>query len=238
MIQVVVITDNRSLYTKFKQKIATLSIQNVAFTYYCSKGNSKLFDNEIEEIILKNDYHHILENSQLVISLHCQQIFPVALITKVRCINIHPGLNPHNRGWYPHIFGIINGTPAGATIHEMDEEIDHGAIIASKQIAVYSWDTSETLYKRITEAELQLIEENIENIINNTYVAVPVIDEGNYNSKNDFKKLCEIDMNKVGTFEQFYNTLRALSFTGYNNAWFTDQDGNKIYLNLKVVKEE
>ena len=44
-------------------------------------------------------------------------------------------------------------------------------------------------------------------------------------------------MNEVGTFQYFYNKMRALSFTGYNNAWFLDEKGNKIFLNLKVTKD-
>jgi dTDP-4-amino-4,6-dideoxyglucose formyltransferase len=238
MKRIVVITDNSNLYAKFKEKLTVLALRDVAFDFFCSKGNRHLFTDDIEEIVIKNDFAKFIENCHLLISLHCQQVFPLELIERVRCINIHPGLNPHNRGWYPHIFGIINGKPAGATIHEIDSEIDHGAIIASKQVALTSWDTSETLYKRITEAELQLIEEHLENIISNSYKAKTPLEEGNYNSKNDFKNLCEINMQEQGTFEQFYNKMRALSFTGYNNAWFRDKDGNKIYLNLKVTKEE
>jgi methionyl-tRNA formyltransferase len=238
MKRVIVITDNCRLYKKFKQQISHLPMKDVAFTYYCSPGNRHQFNNEIDEISIHDGYKVFIEDCCLVLSLHCQQVFPAELIDRVRCVNIHPGLNPHNRGWYPHIFCIMNGKPAGATIHEIDYKIDHGPIIASKQVEVLSWDTSESLYERIQEAELLLIEENLENIIHNTYTAIEVKNAGNLNSKNDFKNLCRINMQEQGTFEQFYNTLRALSYTGYNNAWFIDKDGNKVYLNLKIEKGE
>ena len=238
MKKVVIITDNANLYRLFKVRILPLPLHDVSFTYYCSPGNRHLFNNEIEEISLKKDYSLFVTDCHLVISLHCQQVFPPELIDSVRCINVHPGLNPHNRGWYPHIFCIMNGKPAGATIHEIDYKIDHGPIIASRQVDVLSWDTSETLYQRIIEAELQMLEEHLVSIINNNYNPLQINEPGNYNSKNDFKNQCQINMQEVGTFEQFYNKMRALSFTGYNNAWFVDKDGNKVYLNLKITKEE
>src|ERR1035441_6956770 len=78
---------------------------------------------------IKAEYQPLLKDFGLVISLHCRQIFPQALVSGIRCINFHPGFNPHNRGWFPHVFSMINGKPAGITIHEMDEQIDHGLII-------------------------------------------------------------------------------------------------------------
>jgi hypothetical protein len=43
----------------------------------------------------------------VIISWHCRQIFPKELIERVRCINIHPGFNPYNRGYFPHVFSDI-----------------------------------------------------------------------------------------------------------------------------------
>jgi len=234
--KVVVITDNAKIYTAFKTRVLPF-VKNIAtFTFYCSPGNTQQFNNEIDEITIQKDYTLFVDNCHMVLSLHCQQVFPPELIDRVKCVNVHPGLNPHNRGWYPHIFGIMNGKPTGATIHEIDYKIDHGPVIVAQQVEVLSWDTSETLYQRIIEAELQMLENHIVSIIENTYKPLLIIENGNYNSKNDFKNLCQIDMNEVGTFEQFYNKMRALSFTGYNNAWFIDKEGNKVFLNLKVEK--
>ena len=108
IIKVVVITDNVNLYTAFKVMILPLSLEDVEFTYYCSPGNTQQFNFEIEEISIQKEYIRFVDDCHMVISLHCQQVFPPQLIDKVRCINVHPGLNPHNRGWYPHIFCIIN----------------------------------------------------------------------------------------------------------------------------------
>lgn len=106
-------------------------------------------------------WYSLSKTYDLIISLHCYQRFPSFLVQKVECINIHPGLNPYNRGWYPHVFSIVNKLPLGATIHEIDEDIDHGAIIAQHEVSLYSWDTSLTAYDRVVEAELSLIKENL-----------------------------------------------------------------------------
>jgi methionyl-tRNA formyltransferase len=81
----------------------------------------------------------------------------------MRCINIHPGLNPYNRGWYPQVFAINNGLPHGATIHEMDDKIDHGDIIYQKSVDIKLSDTSKTLYERVLDTEIFLFKENFRN---------------------------------------------------------------------------
>jgi len=237
MKQIIVITDNANIYSNFKRLLSKLALENVSFSFYCSPGNKTLFRSEIEELEIAKSIPFLIENCQLLLSLHCQQLFPEALITKLRSVNVHPGLNPHNRGWYPHMYAIINGKPTGATIHEIDTSIDCGAIIAQKQVEVYSYDTSETLYKRVLDTEMELLEKHLSSIIENNYTAIPITEKGNYNSKQDFINLCEIDMQEEGTFEQFYNRLRALSYSGYKNAWFRDEKGIKIYMNLNIEKE-
>lgn len=172
------------------------------------------------------DYKHIIKTFQLVFSIHCKKIFPKALTDSVRCINVHPGYNPHNKGMYPHVFSIINGLPAGVTIHEMTEDIDGGPVIFQEIVAVLPHDTGESLYDRILEVELQLIDSTLDRLINGHYEALPKFG-GNYNSMKDFKKICLIDLNVPG--EYLYNQLRALSFKDYNNAYF-----NNTYLKLHI----
>lgn len=163
----------------------------------------------------------------LIFSLHARQIFPKDLVQKVKCINIHPGYNPYNRGMFPHVWSIINGMPAGATIHVMDEKIDNGPIIAQRQVPVTPYDTSETLYSRVVDAELSILTLVLGEILDGSYMAFKPTKNGNYNSLQDFKKLCDIDMK-----EHFntYNLLRALSHGDYKNAKL----GNR-YLKLEII---
>lgn len=162
----------------------------------------------------------------MIFSLHCKKIFPKELVTRVKCINVHPGYNPYNRGMFPHVWSIINGLPAGATIHEMDEGIDTGLIIAQRHIPITPHDTSETLYNRIVDAELSLLTLNLGAILENDYLPTRPVERGNYNSLEDFKNLCNITDEHQNTI----NLLRALTHGDYKNAKL----GNR-HLKLEIL---
>src|SRR5262249_8890160 len=51
-------------------------------------------------------------------------------------VNLHPALLPFNRGAHPNVWSIVDGTPAGATLHWMDENVDTGDIIAQMPVEV------------------------------------------------------------------------------------------------------
>ncbi len=182
------------------------------------------------------DLHNVDSKYKLVISAHCKKIFPPKLVNSFRCINIHPGLNPYNRGYYPQAFSLINKLPVGATIHEIDEKLDHGPIIFQEEVVIESIDTSFSLYNKIIKKEIELFENNFNSIINNNYKAIIPKSEGNLNLKKDFNKLCKLDLNSVDTLENHINILKALTFDKYKNAYFFDKNGDKIYLNLKLSK--
>ncbi|NJO92836.1 MAG: dTDP-4-amino-4,6-dideoxyglucose formyltransferase [Chloroflexia bacterium] len=165
-----------------------------------------------------------------MISLHCKQLFPTELVNTIKCINIHPGLNPYNRGWFPQVFSIINKMPLGATIHEIDEELDHGNIIAQQEIVVYPWDTSLTAYNRVLETELILIQDNIISIFENTYSTIAPKKEGNINYKKDFDEICQLDLQEVNELGYFIDKLRALTHGNYPNAYFFDKNIEKKYM--------
>lgn len=235
---IMIFTDNLHMYNSFIAIIDKKIINNLHnFEYACSPSNQffKKIDN-IKEINIKEQLSILVKKFDLIISCHSKQIFPSTLVNNVRCINIHPGLNPYNRGWYPQIFSIINNMPLGATIHEMDEEIDHGNIIAQQQVILHSWDTSLTAYNKVIEMEVKLLEKHIVEIINATYQSTPMSTEGNYNSKQDFDKLCKINLNQVASYKDVINHLRALTHGDLNNAYYLDEDKNKIYLKITLEK--
>ena len=142
------------------------------------------------------------------------------LLDKVKCINIHPGYNPFNRGWFSQVFSILNGKPLGVTIHEIDEKIDHGPIIDQETVPVYVWDTSLTAYNRVIDKEIELIKKNLERIIQGAYEAKPMIAEGNVNLKKDFDSLCELDLKEETTVGYLIDRLRALTHGEYKKLLF------------------
>lgn len=172
----------------------------------------------------------------LVISLHCRQVFPAALVSSVRCINVHPGYNPHHRGWFPHVFAMSFGGRCGVTIHEMDDQVDHGPIIVQEEVKVESWDTSDTVYRRLLETERRLLMANFEDLIHGRYVAHAPESEGNLNMRRDYEALKKLDLDTVGTFGSFLDRVRALSHRGFRNAYFIDGNGEKIYVSVTLER--
>ncbi len=233
---IAVVTDN--IYLK-KSLADLVHLKNLPATFtFWSYSNELIqaFD-DVKKIDVKNDWHLLLE-FDLVLSLHCKQLFPEELVRQKKCINVHPGFNPYNRGWFPQVFSIINKLPAGATIHEIDCELDHGPVIAQKEIEVHAWDTSLSIYNRVLEAELELLDLYLEKIIDNNYTAAMPSFEGNLNLKKDFNKLCEIDLNEKATYGEVIDRLRALSHGDYNNAFFYDREnGKKIFAHIHLIED-
>lgn len=74
-----------------------------------------------------------------------------------RIINIHPSLLPAFPGLDAQRQAIEYGVKvSGCTVHFVDDELDHGAIILQKAVEVKDKDTAETLSARILEHEHKL----------------------------------------------------------------------------------
>jgi methionyl-tRNA formyltransferase len=241
MEKVLIIIDNVVQYDKIKRIFQENANNEMSFEFMHSNQRSEIWNHEDfylkdKAIDVNEEILWILNNFTLVISVHCFQFFPKELVNKIRCINIHPGYNPINRGWYPQVFSIINDLPIGATIHEMDEKLDNGPIIARQFVNKEIDDTSYSLYHKVLDTEINLFAENFNNIINNLYEKISPEGSGNFFSKRNFVDLCQLDLNKTGTFNDFYNLLRALSHDKYRNAFFIDKNGRKVYLKLDVSR--
>jgi methionyl-tRNA formyltransferase len=193
---------------------------------------------EVPRLHVRDQASMIIDKYDLVLSIHCKQIFPPELVDGVRCVNVHPGLNPYNRGWFPQVFSIINGLPSGLTIHEIDNELDHGPIIAQREYKIQSWDTSGSAYAKIMTLEKELVLEHFAAIRDQTYKAVSPKEEGNLNYKKDFDRLKHIDLGKQGTFGEFINRLRALTHDDFRNAYFIDTSGKKVFIRISLEPED
>jgi dTDP-4-amino-4,6-dideoxyglucose formyltransferase len=238
--QALVLSDN---YPLLRHAIETCRQRNLPVLFACSPATTAECESLVQERLavkcdVKREQDDLLYRISLLISLHCRQVFPPSVARGIRCVNFHPGLNPHNRGWFPHIFSMINGKPAGITIHEMDEQIDHGPIIHQERIQIRANEVSLDVYHRIIEREKALFDEWIERLISGQYRTLPPPEEGNYNSRKDFENLKEIPLDKVCTVREVLDYLRAMTFPGYKNAWFHDQTtGKRWYVSIKLEEE-
>lgn len=190
---------------------------------------------DLPKLSVKKNLANILARYQLVISIHCKQIFPADLVNQIRCINVHPGLNPYNRGWFPQVFSIINGMPSGVTIHEIDEQLDHGAIICQQEYKIEAWDTSGSAYEKIMALERELVLKHFDSLLRGDYPTTQPEISGNLNLKKDFDQLKEIELDQVGTYGKLINRLRALSHGDFKNAYFFDAAGNKVFVKIVLT---
>ncbi|MDP3984553.1 MAG: phosphoribosylglycinamide formyltransferase [Acidimicrobiia bacterium] len=79
-----------------------------------------------------------------------------------RILNIHPSLLPAFPGARAVAQALAYGAKVtGVTVHFVDEEVDHGPIIAQRPVPVLDDDTVETLHERIQIEEHKLYPEVI-----------------------------------------------------------------------------
>jgi phosphoribosylglycinamide formyltransferase-1 len=74
-----------------------------------------------------------------------------------RIINIHPSLLPKFPGLEAWKQALIAGeTVTGCTVHYVDERVDHGQILAQREVRILPNDTPESLHARIQVLEHEL----------------------------------------------------------------------------------
>ena len=95
-------------------------------------------------------------------------IIPPEIIKELnsRIINIHPSLLPKYKGLNTHKRVLENKeTYHGCTVHQVNEGIDSGKLIAQYKIKIYDNDNEETLSKRLLLKEHILYSKVLEEII-------------------------------------------------------------------------
>jgi methionyl-tRNA formyltransferase len=239
--KILVITDNATQYVRFKALMEHKKLFGKLEIDYKHSVNETAMHHLPEFmgghaiVDVNKQLDEILQTYDLAISIHCYQFFPARLVNGIKCINVHPGFNPVNRGWYPQVFAIVNGLEVGATIHEMDEKLDNGNIIDRKKVTINSWDTSLSVYNRVLDAEIELLDANIEKIFDNAYQTIVPESSGNFFSKRSFSSLCQINMDEQVTFKSAIDRLRALSHGEYKNAWYIDKEtGKKVFVSINL----
>jgi phosphoribosylglycinamide formyltransferase-1 len=87
-----------------------------------------------------------------------------------RILNIHPSLLPSFPGLEAQEQAFAYGVKVtGCTVHFVDEELDHGAIIVQKTVSVLDTDDEHTLAQRILEQEHVAYSEGIKLVLEGKY---------------------------------------------------------------------
>jgi methionyl-tRNA formyltransferase len=146
--------------------------------------------------------------------------------------NLHASLLPNYRGAAPINWAIINGeTKTGVTTFFIDEKIDTGAMILSKQIDIDANENAGSLHDKLMHLGCYAVIETLDLIANQKVKTT--IQQEKLDIKTAYKldrDNCKIDFTK--NISEVYNLIRGLS--PYPTAWCnikdTDQEWNvKIY---------
>ncbi|HEY1809288.1 MAG TPA: phosphoribosylglycinamide formyltransferase [Acidobacteriaceae bacterium] len=90
-----------------------------------------------------------------------------------RIVNIHPSLLPAFPGLDAQLQAFEYGVQvSGCTVHFVDEQLDHGAIILQRPAAVLPTDDAHTLADRILEQEHVAYPEAIARVLSGRYEVV------------------------------------------------------------------
>ena len=150
-------------------------------------------------------------------------------------VNLHPSFLPYNRGSYPNVWSIVDGTPAGVTLHYMDKGLDTGAIIAQRRVGVSPVDTGESLYIKLEEAALELFCANWprlrEGRVDGTAQAR---NAGTYHRAVDVEKIDEIKLDGTYSARQLIDVIRARTFPPNRGAYFIE-DGRRVHMELRLT---
>jgi methionyl-tRNA formyltransferase len=153
-------------------------------------------------------------------------------------INLHPAYLPYNRGQYPNVWSIVDGTPAGTTLHYIDETIDTGDIIARKRVEVEPVDTGKTLYEKLEQASLNLFQDTWPAVASGSVSRVEQHpDEGTYHRTSDVDAIDEIDLDASYRARDLINILRARTFPPHESAYF-EVDGRRVSVRVDLEYED
>jgi len=152
------------------------------------------------------------------------------------CLNLHPAYLPYNRGANPNVWSIVQGTPAGVTLHWMDASLDTGDIIARQKVETDFSDTGKDLYEKLEDAQVALFQDVWPDIVaGELYEIEQNEDAGTYHRTSDFEELCELDPNEEVRIKDFLDRLRGLTFPPYDNAKI-EVDGDTYYVEVNISK--
>ena len=145
--QVVAVISNRAdaggLAFAREQGIATEVVDHKAF------ASREAFDEALAGVI---DTHR----PALVVLAGFMRILTAGFVERYRgrLINIHPSLLPAFPGLHTHEKAIAMGCKfAGATVHQVTSDLDHGPILEQAVVPVLPDDTPETLAARVLTQE-------------------------------------------------------------------------------------
>jgi methionyl-tRNA formyltransferase len=147
--------------------------------------------------------------------------------------NLHASLLPNYRGAAPINWAIINGeTKTGVTTFFIDDKIDTGAMILSKETPISFTESAGELHDRLMAIGSEAVVETLALIEKGNVVTTIQTDSSDIKTAYKLNKdNCKIDFSKSGV--EIYNLIRGLS--PYPSAWCFFKDGTEEW-NVKLYE--
>ena len=106
---------------------------------------------------------------------------------KGKAINLHISLLPWNKGADPNLWSLLENTPKGVTIHQIDSGLDTGKIFCQKEIYFGENETLKSTYNLLNDAMIELFKVNWIKIKNEKLKPKAQIGAGTYHKSSDKK---------------------------------------------------
>ena len=151
--------DANGLHWAAEQGIATAVLDHKAY------ANRDDFDAALMQAI---DRYATSESPPLVVLAGFMRILTPGFVTHYagRLVNIHPSLLPAFAGLNTHRRAIEAGCQfAGATVHQVTAELDHGPILAQAVVPIVPGDTPEALAARVLSQEHRIYPQAIAQLL-------------------------------------------------------------------------
>lgn len=176
-----------------------------------------------------------------IIGIHYPFIIPRAVLEAPHhgTLNLHPAYLPFNRGWHTPSWAILEGTPAGATLHFMSEQLDAGDIVHQKQVEISPADTAHSLYARLKECELEVFREAWPSLRDGTYNRQPQSGEGTSHKRQELfsEAIQRLDLHDAAPFGDTLKRLRALTTNSPSEAAYFDAGGRRYRVQVVITDE-
>jgi len=184
------------------------------------------------------EYFQFLEklskyNCNLLVSNSYPLIFKASFleIFNFNAFNIHASLLPKNRGCDPIHWAIMKDEKlTGVTIHQIDNNVDTGNIIAQNTVEINFTDTWVLLSEKIQIAKFKLIKEILPMLLTDNLLLEK--QDNNISSYNNTISEKDLEINCVKMSHlQIYNLIRA-NISPSNPAYILKNDKKIYYKNF------
>ena len=144
-----------------------------------------------EKIINEKQLFELIKATKpdYVLSIQYPWVLSFELINKIngKILNLHNAKLPDYRGHNCISYEILNEeTIHTSTLHWIEEEVDRGKVVKTKDIKIEINDTAYSLWSRSIESALTMLAEWFESLSGQSVlpVGIPVIGRGHYYKKN------------------------------------------------------